>query len=90
MRLGDLNIISTSDDARPNNYQIVDHVVHPCYRPPSVYNDIALFRLETDVEFSEYITPICLNSDPYLEQYTQVATSWGKTSFGKFSLYVYI
>lgn len=85
--LGDLTDSSRVDSRRSRDYQIAEHILHPCYRPPSVYNDIALFRLELDVRFSEYIRPICLNSDPYLEPYMQVATSWGKTSFGQFLLY---
>ncbi|XP_060865933.1 serine protease persephone-like isoform X1 [Metopolophium dirhodum] len=79
-RLGDLNIISTTDDARPKDYRIVRQVIHPCYKPPSMYDDIALFQLEKNVEFSEYVMPICLNSDSFLEPQMQVATSWGKPS----------
>lgn len=74
--------MSKANDSQPKDYRIEEHVLHPCYRPPSVYNNIALFRLETDVKFSEYIRPICLNTDPLLEPNMQVATSWGKNSFG--------
>lgn len=81
-RLGDLNIILTTDDARPKDYRIVRRVIHPCFKPPLSYNDVALFQLEKNVEFSEYVMPICLNSDPSLEPRIQVATSWGKPSLG--------
>ncbi|KAE9524622.1 hypothetical protein AGLY_014672 [Aphis glycines] len=79
-RLGDLNIILTTDDARPKDYRIVRRVIHPCFKPPLSYNDVALFQLEKNVEFSEYVMPICLNSNPSLEPRIQVATSWGKPS----------
>ncbi|XP_026808312.1 venom protease-like isoform X2 [Rhopalosiphum maidis] len=85
-RLGDLNIILTTDDARPKDYRIVRQVIHPCFKPPSNYNDIALFQLEKNVEFSEYVMPICLNSDPSLEPQMQVATSWGKPSYESVSM----
>jgi transmembrane serine protease 9 len=79
-RLGDLNYISKTDNARPKDYRIVQHIVHPAYRPPSQYNDIALFRLETDVEFSAYVRPICLNTDANSTPAKQIATGWGRTS----------
>jgi len=50
----------------PKDYQIVEHIIHPDYKPPSLYNDKALFRLERDVEFSEEVRPLCLNSNPSL------------------------
>lgn len=62
--------------------RIVQHVVHQHYKPPSRYNDIALFRLEYEVHFSESIKPICLNSDQLLNPETQIATGWGRTATG--------
>lgn len=71
-----------TDNARPKDYRIVQHVIHSDYKPPSLYNDIALFRLEVDVEFTAYVRPICLNSDPLLNPTVQIATGWGRTSTG--------
>lgn len=86
VRLGDLNIVSTTDDARPTDYRIAERVIHPEYKTISHYNDIALFRLEKDVQFSEYIWPICLNSNPSVDPTMQlIATGWGRTSDGMFS-----
>jgi len=79
-RLGDLNIISITDNARPKDYRIVEHVIHPDFKPPSRYNDIALFRLETEVEFNAYVRPICLNTDETLTPEVLIATGWGRTS----------
>ncbi|KAL5242094.1 hypothetical protein ACI65C_009504 [Semiaphis heraclei] len=62
------------------DYRIVEHIIHSGYKPPSLYNDIALFRLESDVEFSEEVRPICLNSDPYLTPLKQIVTGWGRIS----------
>lgn len=82
-RVGELNIVSKTDDARPKDYRIVQRVIHPDYISTSRYNDIGLFRLETEVEFSEYVRPICLNSDPNLDlQLNVIATGWGKTATG--------
>lgn len=91
-RVGDLNIVLTTDDARPKDYEIVQHVLHPDYKPPSRYNDIALFRLKTNVEFSAYIKPICLNTDPLLTppKQTALATGWGRTSLGMSPIILYL
>jgi V8-like Glu-specific endopeptidase len=40
--------------------QIAFFHIHPNYIRSSSYNDIALIRLESNVEFTEYIKPICL------------------------------
>lgn len=83
-RLGDLDIDSTEDNARPKDYRIVKHVIHPNYKRSERYNDIALFQLETNAEFSQYVRPICLNTDPSLDPDQMIATGWGKTASGMF------
>jgi len=81
-----LDIKSTTDFAEPKDFRIVEHVTHPDYKPTvdKRYNDIALFRLETDVIFSSYIRPICVNADPLLNPSPQIATGWGRTATGLF------
>lgn len=44
-------------------FEITETIIHPDYRYPSAYNNLALFRLNKDVEFNEYIWPICLHTD---------------------------
>lgn len=88
-RLGDLNYLSETDDARPMDYQIDQRIVHPDYRKPSLYNDIALFHLDQDVEFSAYVRPICLNAEPKLQSsplQTVITTGWGRIRNGWFTV----
>jgi len=75
-----MNLVSDSDNARPKDYKIVEHVSHPGYKWPAQYNDIALLRLETEVEFSSFIRPVCLNWDPSLLPPVQIVTGWGAIS----------
>lgn len=75
----------TVDTARPKDTKIVEHVLHPDYKPSERYNDIGLFRMESDVEFSAFVRPICLNTDPKLNPAVQIATGWGRTSTGTYS-----
>ncbi|XP_050545990.1 serine protease snake-like [Daktulosphaira vitifoliae] len=80
VRLGDLDIETDTDDAKPSDFEIIQRVIHPNYKQTvSRYNDIALFRLNKDVKLSEYIRPICLNSDPSLNFYEVIASGWGQT-----------
>lgn len=91
--LGDVNLYSASNNAELNTYEIVERVVHPNYDPTYVYNDIGLFRLGTDVIFSAFVRPICLNTDQSLYFRTASATGWGRirsSEFIYFHLYYFI
>jgi len=83
-RLGDLNIYSEPDDAKPVDYKIVEHVVHPNYNATYVYNDIALFRLGEEVKFSAHMRPVCLNTVQTLNFKVATATGWGRTSTSEY------
>lgn len=83
-RLGELNLNSSTDDARPEDYRISEIIIHPNFKKPSFYNNIALYRLEKDVVFSSYIRPICLNTDKLLKPSVATAIGWGITEIGSF------
>ncbi|KAL1122457.1 hypothetical protein AAG570_002788 [Ranatra chinensis] len=76
--LGDLDLASEDDDAEPVTLEIVERINHPDYKPPKFYNDIALFKLESDVKFNNYVRPICLHRGPDVSG-KLVATGWGRT-----------
>jgi len=81
-RLGELDYNSETADYKPTDYKIVERIIHPNYKSPSLYNDIALLRLERDVNFSAYVRPICLNTD-ILTPSAVMATGWGKIALVK-------
>lgn len=55
---------------------------HPGYKPPAMYNDIALLKLKEPVEFNKNIRPACLYLR-YDATPTQAWVSgWGVTEFG--------
>jgi len=85
-RLGELDYLSETDEARPEDYKIVQRIIHPNYKSTSSYHDIALFRLERDVTFSAFVRPICLNTDNMFRPPAIIATGWGKTDVGKLKL----
>lgn len=60
-------------------------IVHPEYKFPAKYNDIALISTTTQIEFSKFIRPACLYTKSTFPQKTALATGWGQT--GKFINY---
>ncbi|RZC37980.1 venom protease-like, partial [Asbolus verrucosus] len=52
VRLGDLDLKNTTDDANPQDLSVDRFFAHPDYKPPSHYNDIALLKLEKKIDFA--------------------------------------
>nr|XP_034193956.1 serine protease snake-like [Osmia lignaria] len=85
VRVGDLNLERTNDDAKPQDIQITERIRHPSYKKPSEYHDIALLKLETNVQFNEWVRPSCL---PYSLPDTgtdnkATATGWGRVDWAE-------
>lgn len=54
-----LNVIDTNTV----EYQVLRLIVHPDYNKEDYQNDLALIRLENEVEYTRYIFPVCLWPD---------------------------
>lgn len=79
VRLGEFNLVATDDGAEPQDIRIIQTIRNPRYKRPLEYHDIALLRMERDVEFNAFIRPACL---PYSlpdigVQNKGVASGWG-------------
>ncbi|XP_075987181.1 venom protease-like [Anticarsia gemmatalis] len=61
-------------------HKIKRAVIHPEYKPPSKYNDIALLETETEIEFSDDLLPACLDTGGprYVYDNTADASGWGQ------------
>ena len=82
--LGDLDINSIKDDAKPKVYRIIKVHDHPGYKPPILYNDISLFELNTTVEMGPYVRPACLETslaDLKVDSKAGIS-GWGRTGTG--------
>ncbi|GLV43598.1 snake [Carabus blaptoides fortunei] len=80
IRLGEQNL--PAESTFPNDYQIIERIAHPQYRAPSVYNDIALVKLDRTVTFTRFIKLACLYTNSYIAPDTAlIATGWGLTKF---------
>lgn len=62
---------------------IAQVIVHPQFRPPYKYNDIALIRLSRPVTLSKSIVPACLRTYFDVQEPKALVTGWGHTDFGK-------
>ncbi|XP_066582290.1 venom protease-like [Prorops nasuta] len=85
VRVGDLNLASSDDDAKPQERRVIERIRHPRYNPRnSEYHDIALLKLERPVNFNAYVRPACLPysfPDVNIESDNAVATGWGRVDW---------
>lgn len=75
--LGELDISSDDDIAKPTVYSIVKTIIHPNYNKNQLYNDIALIKLNETIQIDEYIRPACLHQMHKINAKEAVATGWG-------------
>ncbi|XP_065081317.1 venom protease-like [Ochlerotatus camptorhynchus] len=83
VRLGDLALDSSNDEAFPEDFNIAETIPHPDYRLTSQYNDIALMKLDRKVILSPFIRPICLPLSGELRYNRAIATGWGTIGYGE-------
>uniref|UniRef100_A0A8C9XD81 Peptidase S1 domain-containing protein n=1 Tax=Sander lucioperca TaxID=283035 RepID=A0A8C9XD81_SANLU len=62
------------------NRTVSQIIVHPDYNNVPFNNDIALMKLSNPVHFTDYISPVCLASEPsqFLDSTPCWATGWGR------------
>ncbi|KAJ3663665.1 hypothetical protein Zmor_007898 [Zophobas morio] len=81
IRLGDLDLQNTTEDANPQDVRIVRTYVHPDYRSSSHYHDIALFKMAEEVSLAIDFKAACLHVGKNLPVNTLQATGWGKMGY---------
>jgi secreted trypsin-like serine protease len=81
VRLGELILNNTTEDADPQDFDVEKVFVHPDYKPPSHYNDVAVLKLQKTVRFNLYIKPACVHTEENLPDSEIQAIGWGKTDY---------
>ncbi|XP_028140127.1 serine protease snake [Diabrotica virgifera virgifera] len=56
-------------------------IVHPEYKPPVKYNDIALLKIKEDFVFNKFVNPICLHTSEENPDVKGIHSGWGATSY---------
>ncbi|EFA12222.2 serine protease P60 [Tribolium castaneum] len=81
VRLGDLDLKNTTEDADPRDFAVTRIYVHPKYKSASHYHDIALLKINRSISIiSQYFRPACLQIEERSGDHLQ-AIGWGKTDF---------
>ncbi|CAG9834706.1 unnamed protein product [Diabrotica balteata] len=56
-------------------------IVHPEYKPPIKYNDIALIKVKEDFIFNKFVSPICLHTNEENPDVKGIHSGWGPTNY---------
>ncbi|KAH8354554.1 hypothetical protein KR084_007810 [Drosophila pseudotakahashii] len=83
VRIGDLNLVVEERWLEAQLVRIEKIFTHPNYDKEKYYDDIALLKLEREVELTEYVRPIRLWVFPELPTTIAFAMGYGATSFAK-------
>ncbi|XP_052836119.1 serine protease snake [Drosophila gunungcola] len=83
VRIGDLNLVAAERTAETQLMRIEGIIRHPKYNKELYYDDIALLKLEREVELTEYVRPIRLWVFPELPTTIAFAMGYGATNFAK-------
>ncbi|XP_073840712.1 venom serine protease Bi-VSP-like [Musca autumnalis] len=89
VRLGEHDL-TTDTEARHVDINVVRSEKHPNYNTQNGHSDLAILYLERNVDFTEFISPICMPTTPQLRQksyvkHTPFVVGWGKTMEGGIS-----
>ncbi|ODM97169.1 Proclotting enzyme [Orchesella cincta] len=86
VRLGDYDLVRTDDPSSPESYRVIKITAHPQFNGVGFYNDVALLELERDVQYSRFISPICLptarNRFQTFEGTYPTVIGWGTNKYG--------
>lgn len=78
VRLGELDLNSTTDDANVTEFTVAEITTHPLYNFGSNYHDIALLRLNATItSFNDYVKPACLATTRDVENANLKIAGWG-------------
>lgn len=65
-------------------HQVVNNIMHPEYKYPEHYHDLALSELENKVIFNFYISPACIHTELKIPKNIRITVSgWGATGYGE-------
>ncbi|XP_051540309.1 coagulation factor IX-like [Myxocyprinus asiaticus] len=87
IRAGEHDI--TKKEGKESDYDIAEYHIHPHYNTKKgLFNhDIALLKLQSPIQFSDYALPICLGSKDFTEKLLSSApnslvSGWGSLRYG--------
>ncbi|XP_017768686.1 PREDICTED: serine protease persephone-like [Nicrophorus vespilloides] len=61
VRVGDSNLTSNTDKLDPQNFTVVNAIMHPNYTKPLRYHDIGVLELDRPIIVNKFAKPACLH-----------------------------
>lgn len=83
----------TSKERLPYQERVVSDIhLHEDFNPKTLYNDIALLRLDSELQLAQHINTICLpeQDQSFDDGRKCIANGWGKDTFGLVGRYAVI
>ena len=82
VRLGEWDTQQESELIPHEDYRVIKVVIHPEFMNQSLWNDLAILRLDRVVEMRQNINPVCLPSlADQFEGQMCTTTGWGKNAY---------
>lgn len=82
VRLGEWDTQTTKEFIAHEDYDAIDMIIHPQFKNQSLWNDIALIKLDRKVQFKPNIDTACLPAPGDVFDGQQcVTTGWGKNAY---------
>ncbi|XP_054706614.1 uncharacterized protein LOC129216425 [Uloborus diversus] len=82
VRLGEWDTRAATETYPHENFNVSQVLIHPDYRFRNYQNDIAILKLQTEVDFKPHINMACLpREDDNFTNQTCVVTGWGQDAF---------
>ncbi|KAL0111199.1 hypothetical protein PUN28_012835 [Cardiocondyla obscurior] len=83
VRLGELNLAQARGSDTSQTIAIDESIIHPDYKYPQQYHDIAILRLEQEANYNQFVKPACLPVDwpDASGSEKAIATGWGVTNW---------
>lgn len=75
VRLGNIDLTGTEDEAKPQDIPILSMVTHPDFSFPKKTGDIALLKLTESATFTKYVQPACLYANDDVPV-SMISTGW--------------
>nr|CAD7396826.1 unnamed protein product [Timema poppensis] len=69
------------EDSSHQLLSVAERVVHPDYKQPSRYNDIALLKMDREVTFNGFVRPACLHTKTAIPGIKGIATGYGRMEY---------